>query len=278
MAIKPLIGRWGQGFIMQQQRLLLQQPFTPADLPGLAAWYKADAGITTVSSAVSVWADQSGNGRDVTQGVAANRPAYGSETLNGIDVLTFDGSDWLNAAAVSTFNFLHQGDSTVFVVARTGNVANPDASYSFIGSNGTSPIFTGIVLIYDDRSILSRNNALLYQCTASIAGSYVARGLDNDKITPNAWKRLGVATDVDLPFADRLHGFVDGVIYSATVDTGTATSPSAGDASYALQIGAAGNNLVPYLGAMAEVIMYSRKLSATEIGQVDDYLKAKWAL
>ncbi|MCI0535164.1 MAG: fibronectin type III domain-containing protein, partial [Verrucomicrobiales bacterium] len=34
---------------------------------GLAVWYKADAGITVSGSAVSAWADQSGNGRNASQ-------------------------------------------------------------------------------------------------------------------------------------------------------------------------------------------------------------------
>lgn len=252
--------------------------FSPSDLPNLEAWYKADAGITTVSSAVSVWADQSGNGRDMTQGTAANRPAYGSETLNGIDVLTFDGSDWINSAGVSSHNFLHQGDSTFFILARAGNVANPNAGYGYIGSNAGATSKTGAFAVYEDRAIFSRNNALNYQVSAGISGRLVAGGTDNDKITANEWRIVGAATDVDLTYADRVDGFVDGVIYDATAPAVTPTSTSGLNASHNFQIGAIGNNAFPYLGAIAELVMYSRKLSVTEIGQVNTYLKNKYGL
>jgi hypothetical protein len=252
--------------------------FLPSDLANLEAWYKADAGITTVSSAVSVWADQSGNGRDVTQGTAANRPAYGSETLNGIDVLTFDISDWLNSAGVSSHNFLHQGDSTFFILARAGNVANPDAVYGYMGSNAGASTKVGAFATYEDRVIFSRNNALNYQVSAGISGTLVAGGIDNDKITANEWRIVGAATDVDLPYADRVDGFVDGVIYDATAPAATPTSTSGLNATHNFQIGAIGNNTLPFLGAMAEIVMYSRKLSVSEIAQVDNYLKAKYAL
>ena len=74
-------------------------PWTPAELT-LRAWYDLSdtATVTVVSSAVSAVADKSGNGFTLTQGTAANRPAY-TGTLNGLNVATFDGSnDQLNAA------------------------------------------------------------------------------------------------------------------------------------------------------------------------------------
>jgi hypothetical protein len=84
-------------------------PWTPAAIT-TALWLDAaDAStVTTVSSAVSQWNDKSGNGRNAEQSTAANRPAYQSAAQNGLNVLTFDGSnDWLslpNAAAPSGAN------------------------------------------------------------------------------------------------------------------------------------------------------------------------------
>jgi len=56
-------------------------------------WLRGDNGVTTSGSAVTGWRDQSGNGHDVTQGTAANQPTLTSGEINGIDVVTFDGSD-----------------------------------------------------------------------------------------------------------------------------------------------------------------------------------------
>lgn len=50
--------------------------FIPTNLSGCVLWLRADLGITLNGSDVSAWADQSGQGRDVSQGTAANQPAY----------------------------------------------------------------------------------------------------------------------------------------------------------------------------------------------------------
>jgi hypothetical protein len=54
----------------------------------MAARYIMNTGITDVGGAASVWADQSGNGRDLLQGSAGSRPA-----IHATGYLTFDGTD-----------------------------------------------------------------------------------------------------------------------------------------------------------------------------------------
>lgn len=65
-----------------------------------AAWFRTDL-VTVVSSAASAWPDQSGNGRDLTQGTAGLRPAYGAASgAGGTPGLAFDGTDdVMNTAA-----------------------------------------------------------------------------------------------------------------------------------------------------------------------------------
>lgn len=78
------------------------QLWTPAAIT-TALWLDAaDAStVTTVSGAVSQWNDKSGNGRNFTQGTAANRPAYTASALNGLPAVTPDGSnDWLTGPVV----------------------------------------------------------------------------------------------------------------------------------------------------------------------------------
>jgi hypothetical protein len=73
---------------------ILGEPFSPLDLPNLAAWYDASK-ITGLSdgAAVETWEDSSGNGNDVTQGTADERPTYQTSILNGLPVVRFDGID-----------------------------------------------------------------------------------------------------------------------------------------------------------------------------------------
>lgn len=73
--------------------------FTPLDIPGLVLWMDAsDAStITQTAGSVSAWYDKSGNGYIATQATGANQPITGARTLNGLNVLNFDGSsDFLN--------------------------------------------------------------------------------------------------------------------------------------------------------------------------------------
>lgn len=50
--------------------------WTPAKLPNLALWLRADLGITLNGSKVSAWADQSGNANNFSQANGANQPTF----------------------------------------------------------------------------------------------------------------------------------------------------------------------------------------------------------
>lgn len=61
----------------------------------MAAWFRKNTGISSAANAVSAWADQSGNGRDLIQATGANQP-----TVQGDGTILFDGtSDFLKTAA-----------------------------------------------------------------------------------------------------------------------------------------------------------------------------------
>lgn len=62
---------------------------------GLQARWDASnlASITASAGQVSAWTDQSGNARNFSQGTAASRPLTGTRTLNGLNVLDFDGTN-----------------------------------------------------------------------------------------------------------------------------------------------------------------------------------------
>ena len=85
-----------------------------------AAWFYAGAGQTVTGSGVSTWADQSGNGRDLTQGCDAARPALladGSVLFNGT-------SHYLKSGAFT----LNQPE-TVYLVANPVTWTNADYIY-----------------------------------------------------------------------------------------------------------------------------------------------------
>jgi len=62
--------------------------WTPAEIT-VEAWYNAadDSTITVSAGAVSEWADQSGNNRDLIQQIGSAQLIAGSDTINGLNVL-----------------------------------------------------------------------------------------------------------------------------------------------------------------------------------------------
>lgn len=77
-----------------------QQSFDPGSDAGLLGWWDASdtATITDAAGAVSSWADKAGNGA-LVQGNAALQPLTGTRSLNGLNVVDFDGARFLQDAA-----------------------------------------------------------------------------------------------------------------------------------------------------------------------------------
>ncbi len=48
--------------------------FEPSDLSSLLAWWDATVGVTDTTGNVTAWADQSGNGNDLTGPVTTRNP------------------------------------------------------------------------------------------------------------------------------------------------------------------------------------------------------------
>jgi hypothetical protein len=68
--------------------------FSPADLDGLAAWFRADTGVVHDEGVVSQWQDRSGNGYHLTQATEALRPSLVTTGgPNDQPFLRFDGVD-----------------------------------------------------------------------------------------------------------------------------------------------------------------------------------------
>jgi hypothetical protein len=84
----------------------------------LLFWVKSDTGVTTETGGrVTNWADQSGNGNDVSVGTgSSSRPTVSAAALNGYDSIVFDGSDdYLDSG---TFTSLASGNIHCFWVGK----------------------------------------------------------------------------------------------------------------------------------------------------------------
>lgn len=108
--------------------------FTPASVPGLAAWWDASA-ITGLNNndAVASWTDSSGNSQTITQGTGAAQPIYKTAIQNGRPVVRFDGVD----DALSVANALGvTDDMSMFVVCSKAITASHGMVVKVGGANG----------------------------------------------------------------------------------------------------------------------------------------------
>lgn len=101
---QPGLGDGGGGFYPDQSGQWL-----PTQLSGLVDWHRSDMGITLVGSRVSAWADQSGQGHNLTQGTDANRFDYTTNVIGGQPVLRPVQADcwmgWGGAASPEIMTF-----------------------------------------------------------------------------------------------------------------------------------------------------------------------------
>jgi hypothetical protein len=224
---------------------------------------------------VTTWYDQSGNSRNATQSTAASQPqivSAGNVILkNGKAEIDFT-SDFLTIPSSSgTFKYLHDGtNSSIFSVATFGKVADPNEIYCLIGNNGNTSSKTGILIAYDDRTSVVRNNSNFIYVTMGSGG--IISDVANNAITPNAQRLLSYFLDADNSTASlRSQTGING---SALVgNNNTSAAPVVTNASHDLQIGASGNNLTLLTGGIQELIFYdysqspNRSIIETSINQ-----------
>ncbi len=246
----------------------------------MALWLDAadTATITSASGAVSQWADKSGNGKHLSQSTAGAKPTTGAETLDGKNVIAFDGSDYLVAATAADWTFLHSAQSSVFVTFRAGAVTDPEAIYALVGTSGTVNVPGGAYLAHDTRSSVPRDNALVHVAGGSGPRSVNAGPL---MLSGNVWGVASVLSDQSLATAaDRSELRI--AAGSAVKNNASTDALNTGSPRHALAVGALMNSSNAWslflVGAIAEIIIYNRVVSAVERLKNEAYLSQKWKI
>jgi hypothetical protein len=231
---------------------------TPTTIPNLGLWLKADAGITLVGGAVDVWADQSGNGRDFSAPALANRPAY-SGTLNGLPVLTFDGTTDYLIGNVASLNIAQNVDGiTIIIVAKyatgvmqrsVGISTNANAGRALLGVSTTQWQVAGRRLDSDAIGTISGGTA------------------NNNYVIHSGVLRYSLAT---------AGVFINSVSQS---DTAFLTSGNTSNTASLRSVIGCTTDITTFLnGDIAEVIIYQRAISVEERNSVERYLSVKWGI
>lgn len=198
------------------------------------------------SGLVHTWVDKSTSGYNVTSTIINEQPQYGVDTLNGKNVLTFDGGDdkLLNGAASIPGN-----DFTAFVVFQRTTGVLRDAVFELGGGGSRNGIFvndggSGTINYYQSGSFYS-------PVPAYTPGTYELVTVIQDVGNLNLWRAN------------------NNQVSAATAARISTTGIYVGDDS------TSGDQLQ---GNIAELIIYDRDLTSDERRDVENYLASKWGL
>ena len=223
----------------------------PNTISNLQLWLKADA-ITGLAdgAAVASWVDSSTGGHNATQATAGLQPKYRSTSavvplINGLPVVQFDGVGTFLDSAAATSN-----PATVIVVAR--HVTGSGAVDTLVGSNPAG----GFSLNVHD------STATLEMDVDSVAA------ITSSALTSTTGPHIYAAT---FAYPGSASVIMDGVTLASA-------SPPGGFFGSAIRIGATSSGNSVWRDVIAEVIYYSRVLTAYEMASVTLYLKNKYAI
>lgn len=250
--------------------------WTPADIT-TALWLDAaDAStVTTVSGAVSQWNDKSGNSRNASQSTAGNRPAYGTATLNGLNVIRYDATDDFlslsNTSGLTTataFYFFGVRRSSVAAIAETVT------SRPFLGGIGSTYV------IGADTSI-----ALSAETTMFLGGPDTPTSTPRSGATSAGYTRAANAAEIYHVFGQNtgtpLGARVNGSNVSSFVQDGATSARAPSISSPALtgfNVGGSGGASNGAIVDFAEMIVLTTAPTQPNIQRIEGYLAHKWGL
>ncbi len=245
---------------------------TPSQLSGLAIWQ--DAGSLTLSEDgnVAFWPGRGGLAYGSSQPNVSLQPTFLEAAINGRPAVHFGGNDvdqslhvLANATNQATYDALGIGPAgiTYFAVIRATQAAVYDPP------SGT---WADGQLFGDDYNIGSFG--------ASATSVHLGRHSFSGQVSvPGDYTHFvrvaGTFSNMDPDATNETTVYVNGVA-SPTISQTNSSAPVVG---LALNIGAdiTDNTTRPHFGGdLAELIIYNRRLNATELGQVDAYLKDKY--
>jgi hypothetical protein len=230
------------------------QPEPSIPTGALLYWFKADAGVEVdVDGNVSRWADQSGNGFHARQTNNAYQPKLTETELLPGPVLAFDGSDDL--LELPEFTQAFDAGLSLFAVAGRGEESNCSAVIELSRGSELDDIFLG-----------NSGNALHFEILGDV---HQAPGDSWPLGQVKLLEALQSADPVQAVAELRVNG---GVASTMVMQHPISIERTANYIGRTLYV----NCSPSFSGAIAEIIMYSRKLSGDERISVESYLMEKW--
>jgi hypothetical protein len=222
--------------------------FLPNNIPDLILWQDGADTSTIIDSIVSgkvnTWLDKSGNGNNSTQMIPTSRPTTGVTTLNGKNVLDFDGGDNLDCDA--SLLTVPDGASTLFVVAK--------------------------------RNIEDSTNQDIFMMRDNEVVTYGLRLQENAGAIVFAHKNFLFSTGHTNTNFQLFTAYRENNIYSLSINqqTPVVVLNALNSSPIGVTIGSNGGTGANLEGSIAEIVLYDRRLSNSEINSVNSYLINKW--
>lgn len=223
----------------------------PLSIAGIKLWLDASK-ITGLSdgNAVSAWNDESGNGLNTAQSDSAKRPVYKTNIINGLPVVRFDGTNDNLNVSITLPTYI-----TVFIVS--GNASAGKTFFIEHGANANNE--TGFYFFGE-----GGNATNIYRDGAS------------DNYTASGWFGNSFAV-ASMTYDGTALVYKNGSAVSLSHTAGTARSNS--DVTKSLYIGERyPGDVVPMGADIAELIIYTGKLSDANRQAVENYLKTKYGI
>lgn len=215
---------------------------------------------------VTTWADQSGNGNDISQGTAMNQPAYIASGLNSLPVVRFDGADDLLIGPAT--NALIGGNIEDITLVTVYQTSSSQRGYlSSLKRDGANSTLVSIDINSNAGTATGGYAGFLARNDANSAHTYIT---DNT----NTWNDgNGHILIVHIDNANR-ELFIDGTSYGSNTDGMQSVSTNTGT----FTLGAQGVGTTLYNGDVAEYSIWTSALNAAELIIVENYLSAKYAI
>lgn len=216
---------------------------------------RPDQFITASGNDVVSMKDAFGTGITAAQATSGNRPKTGLSTQNGLNVVTFNGSQFLNVSVNTPL-------SEPFTVFCVGQSDNPPlgSDQAFIGRQTSS---------------IAGQWVLLRHGTFSIFQSYLfgSGGLDSGSTQPS--NTSGNIHTVTFQNGAKLRYQLN----NNTATEGNTRSGYDNNVATGLAIGASNPSMgAPLRGWIGEIIIYGFVLSADQIAGINRYLSKKWGI
>lgn len=238
-------------------------PFVPISVGDARLWLRADLGITLNDADVSGWADQSGEGNDLSQGTAADQPVYNASDAdyNGRPSVEADGVSEYLLGSGSTLVSAASGTDTPWTVILAGHVEDTDATMALY-SWGTSTGANG-----------------WHYVGSQTAGEVTASRRADDTVG-NVNQSGSTAVNAACVFSTVFTGTAVSTYVNGTVDIdGAAQDVGAVSCDqFALFARARSTPSFFATGTIAEVVVYAGALSDADRTTVENYMAARYGL